>query len=483
MRKWPFWRRALFALVVVTGLLSASSYGVSYMAWQRTLRAAGFVGEMAPPAKGERILVVAPHPDDEALGCGGLIQQAVANGADVHVLLMTNGDASQFAVVFGEREAPWIPANMVSLGKKRQDESRSAMMKLGLPRDHIHFLGFPNNGLVALWRPEHWLRSQVYRSPYTHCDHSPYAGDVTQNAPYCGEQVLSDLLTVLEQVRPESIFVSHPRDVHPDHWATSAFVGYALATAAVRGADWAKTAKVWGYLVHWPNFPEPRRSKTALELLPPPELSGESAQWYRLPLTPEQAKRKMDDVRTYASQEPRFDRLMLAFPRQDEIFEALPVTATTIGETIHWRTPNAKRRGFGGVEVKSVRLRVDTDLTAQAEIETARKRIPAQGYVCLDVRTWDEKGAPVMTTLYMRAKGESPAVRLEGRGPAKPVRAKVDETERGSLAVTRLPLPAASMARQEVFVTCFGSVKDKLTAPAVVKRVRFDGEGVTPERK
>jgi len=477
MRRMPRWRWALFALVAVTGLLSAYSYGVSYVVWQRTLRAAGFTGEMAPPAKGERILVVAPHPDDEALGCGGLIQQAVANGADVHVLLMTNGDASQFAVVFGEREMPWIPANMVSLGKKRQDETRGAMMKLGLPRDHIHFLGFPNNGLVALWRPEHWLHSQLYRSPYTHLDHSPYVGDATQNAPYCGEQVLDDLLAVLQQVRPESIFVTHPRDVHPDHWATSAFVGYAVATAGVRGADWAKTVKMWGYLVHWPNFPAPRRSKTALELLPPPELSGESAQWYRLPLTREQAKRKMADVRTYASQEPRFDRLMLAFPRQDEIFEALPVTTIAIGDTIHWRTPNAKRRGFGGVEVKSVRLRVDKDLTAQAEIETAPKKIPTNGYVCLDVRTWDEKRAPVITTLYMRAKGESPVVLLEGEAPARSVPAKVDETQRGSLAVTRLPLPSGSMARREVFVTCFGSVRDRVTAPAVIGRVKFEGGG------
>jgi LmbE family N-acetylglucosaminyl deacetylase len=432
---------------------------------------------MAPPAKGERILVVAPHPDDEALGCGGLIQQAVANGADVHVLLMTNGDASQFAVVFGEREAPWVPANMVSLGKRRQDESRSAMMELGLPRGHMHFLGFPNNGLVALWRPEHWLHSQLYSSPYTHVDHSPYAGGVTPNAPYCGEQVLADLLTVLRQVRPQRIFVTHPRDIHPDHWATNAFVGYAVATAAVRGEAWAKTVRLWGYLIHWPKFPTPRRSKTAFELLPPPELSGEAPRWYRLPLTVEQAKRKMKDVRTYASQEPRFDRLMLAFPRRDEIFEALPVTATAIGDTVRWRTPNAKRRGFGGVEVKSMGLRVGQDLTAQAEIETAPRKIPSNGYVCLDVRTWDKSSAPVITTLYMRAQGRSQAVRLEGETPAKRIPATVDERERGSLAVTRLTLPPGSMAGREVFVTCFGSINDRLTAPAVIGRVEFEGEG------
>ena len=473
MRKWCLWQRLVLLAVVAACVLGGYSYLMSYLAWQRTLRAAGFVGEMLPPARGERILVVAPHPDDEALGCGGLIQQAVANGAEVHVLLMTNGDASQFAVIVGEREVPWKPENMINLGKTRQDESRRAMQKLGLPADHVHFLGFPNNGLVPLWRPEHWLHSQLYRSPYTHLDHSPYSGCVTPLAPYCGEQVLSDVLTVLGKVRPDSIFVTHPRDVHPDHWTTNAFVSYAVATAAVRGDAWAKTVRLWGYLVHWPGFPQPRRSKTMFELLPPPELSGDGSQWYRLPLTPAQAKRKMTDVRTYVSQEPRWARMMLTFPRQDEIFEALPVRTGAIGETIEWDTPNGKHRGLGGAEVKSVQVRIGPDSMAQVGLRTARKQIPQQGYVCLDLRTWDEKRAPVITTLYVGAKGESKATRLEGDKPARPLLVKVEEPKPGSIEIGRLPLRGEE--KREVLVTCYGSVKDRLTAPAVIGRVRFGG--------
>ena len=39
-----------------------------------------------------RILILAPHPDDECLGTGGLIQQALAKGAKVKVVFITNGD-------------------------------------------------------------------------------------------------------------------------------------------------------------------------------------------------------------------------------------------------------------------------------------------------------------------------------------------------------------------------------------------------------
>jgi LmbE family N-acetylglucosaminyl deacetylase len=42
--------------------------------------------------KDKRILVVAPHADDEAIGCGGLILKAVAQGAQVSILVVSVGD-------------------------------------------------------------------------------------------------------------------------------------------------------------------------------------------------------------------------------------------------------------------------------------------------------------------------------------------------------------------------------------------------------
>ena len=48
--------------------------------------------EVVPP--GRRLLVVAPHPDDEVLGSGGLLHLAVRAGRAVRVLLATDGQAS-----------------------------------------------------------------------------------------------------------------------------------------------------------------------------------------------------------------------------------------------------------------------------------------------------------------------------------------------------------------------------------------------------
>ena len=44
----------------------------------------------------QRLLVIAPHPDDEVLGCGGLIQKVKKAGGEVHVLVMTVGSAVQY---------------------------------------------------------------------------------------------------------------------------------------------------------------------------------------------------------------------------------------------------------------------------------------------------------------------------------------------------------------------------------------------------
>ena len=463
--------RVLIALVSVTAILLAYTWVINYLTWRKTLRTAGFVDEMRAPARGDRVLIVAPHPDDETLGCGGLIQQAVANGAEVHVVLMTNGDASELSVILEEREASWKPANMIALGRRRQEESLRALEGLGLEPGRIHFLGFPNNGLVALWRPEHWRHSDLYRSPYTEAVFSPYERAYTPHAPYCGQQVLSDLLGIMHQVRPTHIYVTHPRDIHPDHWATSSFVGYALATAAVRGSDWAETAELWGYLIHWPRFPAPRRSRLSMEVLPPPELSGEHAQWHLLPLTPEQAKRKLADIRSYRTQAPSFDRLLLAFARGNEVFERLSPTEVGPRGLAEWHMNNASRRKVAAVQVRELRLELGDEGGARALLVSAPRRMPERSYICLDLRTWDQHYIPTITTLYLRARGEVEAARMDGE--PSPVAVAAEARTPGELGITRLPLPEDSLAQGSLYVTCWGSVNDRLIDSAVTSWVKL----------
>lgn len=74
----------------------------------------------------QRALVIAPHPDDEILGCGGTIARLIALGREVHVAIVTSGAAPRFN------------ADHVATVEA---EARAAHAFLGVKQ--THFLGFP----------------------------------------------------------------------------------------------------------------------------------------------------------------------------------------------------------------------------------------------------------------------------------------------------------------------------------------------------
>jgi hypothetical protein len=63
----------------------------------------------------DRLLIVAPHPDDEVLGCGGLMATAAAQGIPVRVVYLTSGDAFTVAAALTARTAP-DPRRMPAVG-------------------------------------------------------------------------------------------------------------------------------------------------------------------------------------------------------------------------------------------------------------------------------------------------------------------------------------------------------------------------------
>ena len=84
---------------------------------------------------GRTALVLAPHADDESLGCGGLIAEACARGRPPFVLVLTDGAGSHP----GSRAYP--PARLAAL---REAEARAATAALGLPPGRVGFLGLPD---------------------------------------------------------------------------------------------------------------------------------------------------------------------------------------------------------------------------------------------------------------------------------------------------------------------------------------------------
>src|SRR5262245_21660674 len=97
-----------------------------------------------------RLLVFAPHPDDEVLAAGGLIQQVREAGGTVHVVYLTSGDAYVDSVKVEEHAADPTTTDFRDYGQRRESEARAALRTLGVGAWSLTFLGFPNGGLNRL---------------------------------------------------------------------------------------------------------------------------------------------------------------------------------------------------------------------------------------------------------------------------------------------------------------------------------------------
>jgi N-acetylglucosamine malate deacetylase 1 len=114
------------------------------------------------------ILVIAAHPDDEVLGCGGVMARHAAQKDQVHVLVVTRG--------VPELYAPEI------IDESRR-ELKAAHKLLGVAE--THFLDFPAPRL----------------------DMVP------------GHEIADGIAGIIHQVKPETIYIPHGGDIHQDHRA------------------------------------------------------------------------------------------------------------------------------------------------------------------------------------------------------------------------------------------------------------------------
>jgi LmbE family N-acetylglucosaminyl deacetylase len=87
-----------------------------------------------------RALIVAPHPDDETLGCGGAIALLRSIGCDVRVLVVSDGTLSH------PNSQKYPP---LALRELRESETISALAVLGVDATTINFLRLPDGGVGA----------------------------------------------------------------------------------------------------------------------------------------------------------------------------------------------------------------------------------------------------------------------------------------------------------------------------------------------
>src|SRR5438094_488409 len=78
----------------------------------------------------DRVLILAPHPDDESLAAGGLIQRAVAAGAATRIVFATDGDDNPWPQRFIERRLNISTADRLRWGRRRRGEALAAVARL-----------------------------------------------------------------------------------------------------------------------------------------------------------------------------------------------------------------------------------------------------------------------------------------------------------------------------------------------------------------
>jgi|SRR6185295_19588758 len=269
-----------------------------------------------------RLLVVAPHPDDEVLAAGGLMQQVREAGGEVRVVYLTNGDGFRDGVRLEERNVALKPRDFRGYGRKRQKEARAALAALGLESDAATFLSFPDQGLNRLTRSYWSERRHPYRSPYTRLYRPPADEALMPDTEYRGEDLTQELAQLIGTYQPTLILDPRKEDQHPDHCAAGYFLADALGDVQRVLPDYSPD--VLNYIVHFKTWPFEDEQAA---LPPPPGLSGGASGWIRIPLSPEEIKGKRAALVKYRTQQRAMKWFLDGFVRTNEVFSR-PAPAT-----------------------------------------------------------------------------------------------------------------------------------------------------------
>ena len=249
------------------------------------------------------------------MGAGGAIAQAMKNGARVRVVFCTNGDGSG-ATIIGENFHSLRRHSYVEMAQMRQREAVRALRQLGVPRDDIVFLGYPDGGLKTMW--ENW--PQTFTSTTTKLNFSPYKNSPTLRAPYRGPQILADIVREMRAFRPTLILTTHPADTHVDHWAAYAYAQAALQVLAPdKNATWARHTKLMGFLIHHGTWPLPHGFHPDARLMPPRAQMQQNTQWHELKLSANIEEQKRRALEEYGSQLLFTPHYLRAFVRRNEL--------------------------------------------------------------------------------------------------------------------------------------------------------------------
>jgi LmbE family N-acetylglucosaminyl deacetylase len=274
---------------------------------------------MAPFTQKDRILILAPHPDDEVLGAAGVIQEALRLKIPVKIVYLSHGDNNEVSFIIYEKRLVILKKAFIAMGEVRRKEAVAAMKFLGIPENQLVFLGYPDFGTLEIFT-KYWNTGKPYRSMLTRVTEVPYAECLSPHAPYRGESVLKDLERVILDFKPTKIFVSHSVDVNRDHRALNLFLQVVLWD--LKGQ--IRQPEIFPYLIHAVGWPRPKGYHPELRLTPPKNLDDSQLAWQILDLTDAEVERKKEALTLYKSQVECCLSYLSSFVRKNELFGGYP---------------------------------------------------------------------------------------------------------------------------------------------------------------
>jgi len=158
-------------------------------------------------------MLIAPHPDDEALACSIILQQAVRAGVPIRVVYVTDGDNNPWPQRVLERRWHLSASDRERWGKLRRSEALAALRVLGIDASDVQFLALPDQGLTDLLLND--------------CNGA-----------------LARLSQVIDDWSPTDILVPSLSDIHPDHNAVAVMIRLIFPDFL------AGEVSQWNYLVH-----------------------------------------------------------------------------------------------------------------------------------------------------------------------------------------------------------------------------------------
>lgn len=270
---------------------------------------------LSQPLASDRILFIVAHPDDETIGGGGYLAQAIKNGANVKVIIVTNGEGNKYYAYVSELGVDYKKIfskdKFINEAEVRLKESLDALITIGLDPENIIFLDFPDRGLSKLLR-QNW--NSPYVSPFTLTDRPLFKNKYNENLTYSGQNLEEVLRKIIVDFNPTKIFTHSSFDKHPDHQSVNQFVGLALRESNFPPKN------IYTFLVHYNNFSRILKLSKKENLLPPKDL--QSKHWLIFELNDEVLKVKEEAINKYQSQlkSPYLNLLLKSFLRKNELF-------------------------------------------------------------------------------------------------------------------------------------------------------------------